>query len=456
MNAGLAEPAHGTRHRMSAADAAWLRMDRPSNLMVVTSVMWLDGPVDPEALRDVVGARMLAKFPRFGRRVVEDHGLWWEDVPGLDLEDHIRTVRLPGPAGRRELEDFVGAQVSVPLDPDRPLWLLHVVENYAGGGAVVYRMHHAVADGFALVRVLLSLTDSTADEPPPLAPPRQRAAATRALPRMAHEAIETLLHPQRLLQLADPRPPLHAAATAADDAVALGKLVLLPPDRETVLRGHVEVTKATAWTDPVPLHRVKDLGHRSGASVNDVLLAAVAGGLRTYLVRRHSAVHDLRAIVPFNLRPLDQPLPADLGNRFGLVYLNLPVTVADRDERLREMTRRMQAIKSSPEGPVSYGILQLIGSAPAAIEQLAIDVFASKGTAVMTNVPGPTQPVVLAGRRLLGSIGWGPTSGDLALGVAIFSYAGEVVVGFCADTGLVPDVRQMRADFVAELDALLG
>lgn len=451
---------HPTRHRMGAADAAWLRMDRPTNLMVVTSVMWFDGEISHDAIRAVYEERVLGRFPRFTQRVVDDHGLWWEDVPDFRFDDHIRDVVLPAPAGKAELEDFVGAQVGIPLDPEKPLWLLHLVRNHDGGTALVYRMHHAIADGFALVRVLLSLTDSTAAEEARLAPPQEHArlgaaSVGTAVTGAAHQAVETLMHPQRLLALADPRSALHAATVAADDTAAAGKLLLLPPDRHTALRGSVGVPKSTAWSGPIPLQRVKDLGHATGASVNDVLLAAVAGGLRTYLVRRRSLVHDLRAIVPFNLRPLDEPLPADLGNRFGLVYLDLPVTVANRTDRLAEMSRRMGRIKHSAEGPVSYGILQLIGSVPGPVEQLAIDVFASKGSAVMTNVPGPRAPVTLAGRRLLGTIGWGPTSGGLSLGVAIFSYAGEVTVGFCADAALVPDVHLMLADFEAELDALL-
>jgi hypothetical protein len=116
----------------------------------------------------------------------------------------------------------------------------------------------------------------------------------------------------------------------------------------------------------------------------------------------------------------------------------------------------MDAIKDSAEGFVAYGILELIGLAPAAIEKIAIDVFASKGTGVMTNVPGPRQVVTLAGVPLRGTIGWVPTSGELGLGVAIFSYAGDVTIGLCVDRGLVPDVRALLSDVASELDAILA
>jgi WS/DGAT/MGAT family acyltransferase len=249
---------------------------------------------------------------------------------------------------------------------------------------------------------------------------------------------------------------LHLAQTALADAGAAVKLATTPPDRHTALRGTAGTDKAVTWSEPIPLAQIKDAGRRAGATVNDVLLAAVAGALRTHLVRRRSPVHDIRAIVPFNLRPLDQPLPAELGNKFGLVYLPLPLTTPRRDDRLREMSRRMDAIKHSAEAVVAYGILELIGLAPAAVEKLAIDVFASKGTGVMTNVPGPRRPVTLTGVPLRGTIGWGPTSGELGLGLAIFSYAGDVTIGLCVDRGLVPDVRALLADVTSELEVLLA
>ncbi|RNM16405.1 wax ester/triacylglycerol synthase family O-acyltransferase [Nocardioides pocheonensis] len=438
-----------TRHRMAPADAAWLRMDRPTNLMVVNSVMWFEEPIDAISLRKVLQERLVDRFPRFRQRAVEDHGVWWEDAVDFDLEEHLHAVQLPAPAGRTELEEFVARQLSMPLDRARPLWDLYVVEPYAGSGcALFFRMHHAIADGIALARVLLSLTDDPAEEVQIAEPAEEHGLSLiGALDGMWHEAIGLATHPLRAATLAQ---------AAVSDATALAKLVLIPADHHTALRGTAGGEKAVVWSEPIALSRIKDFGHQAGATVNDVLLAAVAGALRTHLVRRRSPVHDIRAIVPFNLRALDRPLPAELGNKFGLVYLSLPLTTARRDHRLREMSRRMTAIKHSAEGFVAYGILELIGLAPAAVENLAIDVFASKGTGVMTNVPGPRRTVTLAGVPLRGTIGWVPTSGELGLGVAIFSYNGEVTVGLCVDRALVPDVKELLADFTTELEELLS
>ena len=169
-----------SRFPMAPADAAWLRMDRPTNLMIVTSVMWFDEVLDWDALRALLRHRLLDRFPRFRQRVVEAHGAhFWEDVEGFDLEEHLHPIRLPAPAGREELQELTSGLVSVPLSHARPLWDLYLVENHGSGCAAVFRMHHAIADGIALTRVLMSLTDD-----PELEPVAQRADGRGAVGRV--------------------------------------------------------------------------------------------------------------------------------------------------------------------------------------------------------------------------------------------------------------------------------
>eukprot|EP01032_Pedospumella_encystans_P000375 gene375-426_t len=157
-------------------------MDRPTNLMVVTSVMWFDEVLDWTALRALVQHRMIDRFPRFRQRVVHEHGHYsWEDVADFELEDHLHPVRLTPPAGRQELEAFTSGLVSVPLEHDRPLWDLYLVEGYGSGCAAVFRMHHAIADGIALARMLMSLTDDPEVDPVAVTAPEATDAHTRAL-----------------------------------------------------------------------------------------------------------------------------------------------------------------------------------------------------------------------------------------------------------------------------------
>jgi diacylglycerol O-acyltransferase / wax synthase len=453
---------------MSSADAAWLHMDQPTNLMAITGALWFDEPVDWSRAREVVRTRLVGSFPRFRQRVIEGRGplsgAHWEDDPNFDLHLHLHQVALPRPGDRSALQELVADLISTPLDRSKPLWHFHFVDGYGKGSAIVVRMHHCIADGIALARVLLSLTDEKVD--PGLAPPDDLpgttgqpgpvgallAPATAALSTargageaILHEAIEVARHPSELADL---------ATTARDDAQALAKMLLTGADEASPLKGDLRVVQRVAWSAPMPLAEVKSLGHRMSATVNDVLLSAMAGALRSYLRARGGLVDELTAIVPFNLRPLDEPLPSELGNRFGLVFLRLPVGTGDRRRRLAEIHDRMDAIKHSQEGAVSYGILEAVGRTPVQVEKRLVEMFSAKGTAVMTNVPGPRQLVYFAGSPVRGVLVWAPRSGSVAISVAIFSYAGEITVGIVVDGGLIPDPEKIIRSFGREVDAL--
>jgi diacylglycerol O-acyltransferase / wax synthase len=458
------------QHRMSHADAAWLHMDQPTNLMVITGVLWFDQPPDWDGVRQRIRERMVERFPRFRERVVEGvgplSGPHWEDDPTFDPDLHFHRVALPAPGDSAALQEYVADLMAAPLDRSRPLWGFHFVDGYGDGAAMVARIHHCIADGIALGRVLLSLTDESPDAGIAAADDSARredsggplralvhpAAKAVSLARdaaeaLAHEAIEVGKDPSHLRDL---------AADAREDVAAVAKLLTMPADPPTVLKGELGIAQHVAWSSPISLDDVKAIGHATGTTVNDVLLTTVAGALRSYLDGRDTRVNELTAVVPFNLRPLDQPLPSDLGNRFGLVYLPLPVGIEDCRARLAQVHRRMEQIKHSPEGAVSYGVLDAIGRAPVQIEKRLVDLFSTKGSAVMTNVPGPRQPVYLAGTPVRGVLVWAPCSGGVSMSVAIFSYAGEVTLGVMTDAGLVPDPERIVAAFEPELGSLAG
>ena len=456
-------------HRMSHADAAWLHMDQPTNLMVITGVLWFDEPPDWERVREIMQLRWVEPFPRFRQRVVEGRaplsGPHWEDDANFDLGLHLHRSALPAPGDRASLQAFVADLMAQPLDPSKALWQFHLVDGYGDGAAMIARIHHCIADGIALGRVLLSLTDESPDAgiaplddggtspdrgDGPLGALTRPAASVLEAVRgaagtMAHEAIEVGRHPSHLLDL---------AASGRADADALAKLLLAGADQQTLFKGELGVARRVAWSSPIRLDEVKAAGHETGTTVNDVVLAAVAGALGHYLRARDDLVEELTAFVPFNLRPLDQPLPADLGNQFGLVFLGLPIGIEDRRRRLDEVHRRMEEIKHSPEGAISYGVLDAIGRTPVQIEKLLVDLFSTKGTAVITNVPGPTNPVYLGGTQVRGVLVWAPCSGGVSTSVSIFSYAGELSVGLMVDAGLVPDPEAIVTEFEREVEAL--
>lgn len=451
----------------SAVDTAWLHMEHPTNLMMVTGVLVFDEPLDFGRLAEQVRRRLLA-IPRFTQRVVEPRLLFrtprWETDPTFDLRAHLHRVAL-GPRGDADaLRELVSDLMSTPLDFSKPLWHFHLVEGLGSGSALVGRLHHAIGDGIALVRVLLSMADGSEEASGPVSPrahephgwerivpflgPAAKAVsrALEATESLIREGVEALAHPEHLLEL---------AARGTSGADALAKLLLMSPDPPTPFKGPLGVLKRVAWSEPVPLSDVKAAGKALGATVNDVLLAAVTGALRRYLERRGTEVRDLefRAVVPVNLRRPEEE--HELGNRFGLVFVPLPVGSEDPVDRLFELKERMDEIKRSPEAVVALGLLGAIGSAPAEVERLVVDLFGRAGTGVMTNVMGPRERISVAGVPVREIMFWVPQSGRLGLGVSILSYAGGVSLGVATDAGLVPDPEVILAGFREEFAALV-
>jgi diacylglycerol O-acyltransferase len=453
------------RKALSSVDTAWLRMEDQSNLMMIAGVLVFGAPMDFERFKATIEHSLL-RFDRFRQRAVQIPlgRFYWEDDPDFDLGYHLQRAVLPPPGDQAALQELVSLLASRQLDFSRPLWQFHLVERYGDGCALICRLHHSIADGIALVHVLLSLTTDSPDTPWPmpesksgrghrplaflLRPARSALKATRqATGLLARESWQTLTEPGHAAEL---------ARTSASAVTALGKLVLRWPDPRTIFKGSLSVPKRVAWSLPVPLPDVKAVGKGLGGTVNDVLLTAMTGGLRRYLQQRGEPVADLniRAVVPVNLRPLDDE--PKLGNRFGLVFLSLPVGIAEPIERLHELKRRMDGLKGSLEAPVAFGVLNLVGLMPARVQDLVIDIFGTKATAVMTNVMGPQEKRYLAGAPLDSLMFWVPQSGRLGMGVSILSYAGQVYLGLITDEGLVADPEFIIAGFQAEFAELLA
>ena len=450
---------------LSNVDHAWLRMDEPANLMMITGVLALAEPVDFDRLRSVFEKRLVV-LPRFQQKVVARGGRpRWEHDDGFGLSRHLIRVALPAPGGDAELRAFVNGLVSSPLDPSRPLWTFHCIDNVNGGSVLFGRLHHAIGDGVALMLVLLSLTDLTPD-PEVSHPPNPFTAMLRGRSReglaKAREVAEQVM-PDGMKLLLNPVEALRSTRRwlkAVASVGAFGRLVFRPPDPKTLFKGPLVVEKRVAWSDAIPVEDVKAIGKALGGTINDVLVTAVAGGLRRYLLGRgHEPDEALnfRAAMPVNLRPLEKM--SDLGNQFGLIFLSLPVGILDPVKRLAELRRRATALKRSTEPVVVYGILKAIGLSPHAIQKLVVRIFATKATAVMTNIPGPRQTIYLAGVPIRDVFFWVPQSGRVGLGVSICSYAGHVRLGVGTDAGLVPDPEGIVKGFheeVAELKRVAG
>jgi diacylglycerol O-acyltransferase len=457
----------GEGESLSNVDAAWLRMEDPTNLMTITGVMTFAEKLPFPDLKALIEDRLLC-YDRFRQRVVDSRiplaRARWVDDENFNLRFHLQRVALPDPGDQDQLQDMVSTLMSTPLDRSKPLWQFQYIENYMGGSALVGRIHHSIGDGIALVKVLLNM----ADDSPRGSQSTRRARRRRRplgggvwLPEVVDDAMRNVRKTTGTIAghateaVLDPARAISALGEGAKAAGIVARLTAMPPDVDTVYRGRLGTVKRCAWSSILPLEDVKRYGKRVDATINDVLLAGVAGALRRYAMNRGTDVDgiDIRAVIPVNLRPEDET--DTLGNRFGLVFLALPIGIPGRAERLCALKQRMDDIKNSSEAVVTYGILYALGMTSPDVESVAVQFFGSKATAVMTNVPGPKEPLYLAGVPMHSMMFWVPQSARLALGVSILSYAGQVRLGVATDAGLLPDPQAIIDAFDDEMKAML-
>jgi len=454
---------------ISKVDTAWLRMEQPTNLMMINGVLILDEKLDHAKLLETIEQRFLA-FRRFRQKAVDSPGgAHWVLDDDFNINDHVLRTALPGAADQAELELLVSHLASTPLDPSRPLWQFHVVENYVEGPALIIRIHHCIADGIALVQVFLSLTDPTRGGRSSARKPEtwkeRRANESMVFRRLldpAREGLDFAMHVGRRL-LQEGMKVLQNPAVAGDYATEASAIVrelanslTLRDDPLTRFKGRLGVRKQVAWAEPLSLAEVKGVSKAFGCTVNDVLIAAVTGALRQFMIAEgdsSGSLQDIRVTVPVNLRPLEHA--QELGNHFGLVFLSLPLSIDNPLERLYTVNARMNELKSSKQATVTLGFLAALGMGPAALQKPVLDILSKKATAVLTNVPGPQQPVYLAGSKMKEMMFWVPQNGGVGLGISILSYNARVYFGLIADRRLVAKPAAIISRFNREFEKLL-
>ena len=478
---------------LSANDSLWLNMDSPENLMVIETVMWFHHRLDPDAVIRQVQERVVDRYPIFHwkPRFSSSPGARdeWVDDPDFDIRNHVTVHELGGAGGRAELQAFLEARMAEPIDHNAPLWRAHILEG-TDFGALMIRFHHAIADGTALARVLIEMTTDEpegdhdhpevpddrvhpADAPgavEPLATDKDRrrkrdralAAVTQAATLPVAAGVKATTGAAKLLEMLDLDREGSMVAKVAENSLgtadALDKLVVgnAPP---LALFGRAGVDKRADWGPAHDLTVVKRAAKSRGATVNDLMLAGVAGGLRRYLEARGESYADVMTMIPVNLRPVDEPMPPYLGNRFALVAFMLPLEQDSAVDRLDTSHQRMEVIKAGPEVLLTFGItsaLGVVGTYTSRVSRTIQEYFATKAIGVTTNVPGPQHPRYLAGQEMVGILGWVPGAADQTIGVCIFSYNGEIRVGFKTDAKVIPDITNLVAAYAEEMDELLA
>jgi WS/DGAT/MGAT family acyltransferase len=260
---------------------------------------------------------------------------------------------------------------------------------------------------------------------------------------------------QGMAMMQDPTLAGIVAKEGGDLARELLHVLALPDDPPSMLRGRLGVSKRVAWAEPLDLEEVKAVSRACDCTVNDVLMASASGALRSYMIERGDNPDGLtvRATVPVNMRPLEHA--KKLGNHFGLVFLELPIGVDNPVGRLERVAANMRGLKNSKQPLLAYGLLTALGMAPAAVQDLALEMFSNKASMVATNVPGPQQPLYMAGSRLSDMMFWVPQSGSMGIGISIMSYNGQVHFGLIADAKLIPDPDAVIRRFGGEFEKLL-
>jgi WS/DGAT/MGAT family acyltransferase len=445
----------------------WLNMDRPNNLMVIDGVMWFEETIDFERLSHILQRRLIDRYPVFSQRPVAPSfpfgASHWENDPDFDLRRHLRRVTLPAPGNQDALQLYVENRISVPFVNAHPMWEMTLVEGYGSGCGLLSRFHHCLADGMALSQVLLSLTDAsaTADleevEEQKWSPPHAVGllGAARSLLDTGAQSVQGGRDAISLIpQLVNP--------SLAKDMLELGwktgkvaDKLLLGHDPSTPFKGEPGVQKRAVWSGPRTILDVKRISRLAGATVNDVLVAAVSGAINAYMRYLGADPVDVTTMVPVNVRTPGEPLPRELGNKFALVYLKLPTGVAPPLQRVAESKQRMDSIKGSPEAFLTFTLNKAIGLLDRHLSSPVINFFSDKAIGVTTNVIGPQTQRYLAGVPISGAVSWVPGSGRQTLGVCIFSLAGIVRVGFKVDVATLPNAEKLVHAFDEDMDELL-
>jgi diacylglycerol O-acyltransferase len=457
--------------RLTGLDASFLHLEDASAHMHVAGVMVFEGP--PPPYDDLLEAfeRRLPLVPRYRQRLafvpLGQGRPKWVDDPHLNLRYHVRSTALPSPGSEEQLQDLAGRVFSQQLDRDKPLWEVWLVEGLEGDRfAMLSKTHHALVDGISGVDIISVLFDSS---PEPLTP---TAPGDRWLPRplpspsqlLGEALLERATIPTEVVRSirAVFRGPRRILEAARDAAVGVGAMAWagLNPAPSTPYNSPIGPHRRFTWMR-ANLRDIKAIKDSLGGTVNDVVLATVAGALGRHLRRRGQNTDglELKAMVPVSVR---QDLERGaLGNKVAAMMAPLPVWCQEPVARLDIVREELKDLKSGSQAVGAQVLTDLSGFAPSTIMDQASRLMARPRffNLVVTNVPGPQFPLYLLGRKMLDPFPMVPLAKNQALGVALLSYDGAINFGVVGDYDLMWDLDDFADDLresLAELAVTAG
>jgi diacylglycerol O-acyltransferase len=446
-----------TAERLGAIDAAYLAAEeRRAPLHVASLAIFEAGPLTDEQgvlrleeLRARIDAR-LDRLPRMRQKLMfVPFGIArpvWVDDESFDVANHVDVVRVPAPGDDGALMRLVEDTIMEPLDRTVPLWHLRFVTGLTGNRVgLIERAHHAMVDGVSGVDISMVLLDLTADEPATEPSPWAPEPAPSLPSLLSGGFVDRVRAPVDAV--------IHAARSSWDPRIALARVEAVRSTIGALRRTGIRAP-ASSINRPigsrrkvsfvrVPFADVHTAGELEDATVNDVVLTAVASGLRALLLSRGESLppdHAITALVPVSVRGADESMA--LGNRVGAYFVPLPTGMGDDGERLRETSVRTKALKQSPEAHAADGLLRLADVLPPWMtdllgRQVRRQPFVNM---VVTNVPGPPFPLYAMGARMLEAVPIVPLGGNMTLEVAVLSYDGTLTVSVTSDVATCPDV----------------
>jgi diacylglycerol O-acyltransferase len=442
--------------RLSPLDASFLHVEDDVSHMHIAAIGIFEGPVAryPDVVSMVRGK--LPLVPRY-RQVVRfvplDLGRpVWVDDPHFNIDYHLRHTALPAPGGEAELRALVGRVMAQQLDRSKPLWEIWMVEGLEGGRwALLSKTHHALVDGVAGTDLLAVMMDTAPNPAPAVADDWQPRPAPSGA-RLAFDAATDLARsPYEQLRAlrASTRVPRHALSRFADVARGLSSMAgVVRPTPASSLNGPLGPHRRYAWASTT-VDDIKRVRKGLGGAFNDVVLASITNGFRELLVSRGESVDRVvRSLVPVSVRPRSASGVAvgdgTTQNKVSAMFAELPVGIDDPAERLRTITVQMAGLKESKEAVAGEALTSLSGFAPPMLlalgMRLASRVAQRNVNTVTTNVPGPQLPLYVAGRRMVTAYPYVPLAGQVRIGVAIFSYDGQVTFGITGDWDTTADL----------------
>jgi WS/DGAT/MGAT family acyltransferase len=462
--------------RLSPLDALFLHIEDDVNHMHIGSVGIFEGPPPPyEDMTRTVAGR-LSLVPRYRQKVASvplslGRPVWVDD-PHFNIEYHVRHTALPRPGGEAELRRLVGRVMSQQLDRAKPLWEIWMVEGLEEDRwAIVSKVHHCLVDGVSGSELMTVIFDLSPDVPRPDDDGWEAEAPPSSLQLALEAAVDLVSSPYEQVRAATnalvrrPQRTLDAAREIAKGSVALSGLVR--PTAPTSLNGPIGPHRHYTWT-AVDLADVKRVRVAHGGTVNDVVLALITRGFRDLLLARDEDVEDrvIRTLVPVSVRARSGSGPAEgdgtLENKVSAMFAELPVGIDDPVERLHAISAQLDDLKESRQAVAGEALTSLGGFAPSMLLALGTRVATRAARrlgnldTVTTNVPGPQFPLYSCGRRMVRACPYVPLAAPLRVGVAIFSYDGEVTFGITGDYDTAPDIDVLGDGIGAEVKALLA